>query len=173
MSFPGALLSLTKTSQHVSFLYSLPFLLQVMRLGANSNQLIFQGARVLAFVKVCVMSSKRLQLYNRELVMLSSSSSPLFILILCEKTAGLFFFFAKAQKLSLHQPTGMRATLQIAYGSPASRVRAGDEIALGLCFGEGTYWGGLMLYTPHINKRHSRVKHQYTQTLTEVHDMQL
>jgi len=88
------------------------------------------------------MSSMRLQLYNRGLVTLSSSSSsPLFILILCEKTAGLFLPFAEAQKLSLHQPTGMRAALQIADGNPTSRVRAGDEIALGICFVEGVCWG--------------------------------
>lgn len=60
----------------------------------------------------------------------SSSSSPLFILIFCEQTAGPFFFFL--QELSLQQPTAMRAALQITDGSPASRVRAIDEIELGM-----------------------------------------
>lgn len=39
--------------------------------------------------------------------------------------------------LSLHQPTGMRAELKIADGSPPSGVKAGDEIALGIRFGKG------------------------------------
>lgn len=126
----------------------------MMRIRANSNQLIFHGARVLAFVRSAPQNCMRLQLYKRGLVTLSSSpsssSSPLFILILCEQTAGLFL-----QKLSLRQPKGMRATLKIADGSPASRVRGRDEIALGMRVqGKGGLWLLDDKHTePHIRAR--------------------
>lgn len=99
--FPWCLIILTNTRQHVSFLYSLPSLLQVMmRVRANSNQLIFHGARVLAFVRSAPWNCKRLQLYNRGLVTLSSSSSssssPLFIL----KQLWFFCFFCKSYHYS-------------------------------------------------------------------------
>lgn len=56
------------------------------------------------------------------------------------KQLGFFFL----QKLSLQQPTGMRAALQIADGSPASRVRAKrcdcfGDVSTGVGWGDGYY----------------------------------
>lgn len=65
----------------------------MMRVRANSNQLIFYSTRVPAFVAFASWNSVKMQLYNAGPVALSSTSLP-FILLLCEQTAvGLFFFY--------------------------------------------------------------------------------
>lgn len=109
------------------------------------------------------------QLYNTELVTLSSfssSSSPLFILLLCEQTAGAFFL----QKLSLQQPTGTRALLQIADGSLSSRVRTTDEITFGI-WAQGWSGGGWLLDDKHTEAHicaHNRVQKDMTQNNTSI-----
>lgn len=95
-----------------------------------------------------------------------SFSSPLFILLLCKQTAGLFFL----QKLSLQQPTGTRATLQIADGSLSSRVRTRDEITLGI-WAQGWGGGGWLLDDKHTEAHicaHSRVQKDMTQNNTSI-----
>lgn len=113
----------------------------------------------------------RRQSYNTGLVTLSShssSSSPFIVLLLCKQTAGLFFFFL--QKLSLQQPTGTRATLQIADGSLSSRVRTRDEITLGI-WAQGWSGGGWLLDDKHTEAHicaHNRVQRNMTQNNTSI-----
>lgn len=153
--------------ERVSLYFQL--LLQVMtRISANSNQLIFYSTRVSDLL--CLLhETVRIQSYNTGLVTLSSSlssSSPLFILLLCKQTAGLFFL----QKLSLQQPTGTRATLQIADGSLSSRVRTRDEITLGI-WAHGWSGGGWLLDDKHTEAHicaHKRVQKDMTQNNTSI-----
>lgn len=115
---PWLLIILTKSRQHASLLYSQPALLRaMMRVRANSNQLIFYSTRVPVFVAFASWNCVRMQVYNTGPVTLSSTSLP-FILLLCEQTAvGLFFFFSNSYHYSsleaqkLHSKSLMEAYL--------------------------------------------------------------
>lgn len=167
---PWLLIILTKSRQHASLLYSQPVLLRaMMRVRANSNQLIFYSTRVPVFVAFASWNCVKMQLYNTGPVTLSSTSLP-FILLLCEQTAvGLFFFFLK-QQLSLQQPRGTKATLQITDGSLSSRVRTRDEITLGI-WAQGWSGGGWLLDDKHTEAHicaHNRVQKDMTQNNTSI-----
>lgn len=74
------------------------------------------------------------------------------------------------QKLSLQQPTGTRATLQIADGSLSSRVRTRDEITLGI-WAQGWSGGGWLLDDKHTEPHicaHNRVQKDMTQNNTSI-----
>lgn len=112
---------------------------------ANSNQLIFHSARVLAFVRSALWVVWDCSCTIEGWWRFHPSPPPLPPLhfsfsYFVSKQLGLFYLFFSLQKLSLQQPTGIRAALQTADGSLASRVRGSDEIALGMCAwgGEGT-----------------------------------
>lgn len=113
---PWLLIILTKSRQHASPLYSQPALLRaMMRVWANSNQLIFYSTRVPTFVAFASWSCVRMHLYNTGPVTLSSSSLP-FILLLCEQTAvgGFFcnsYHYSSLQAQKLHSKSLMEAYL--------------------------------------------------------------
>lgn len=99
-------------------LYSQLLLQVMMRISANSNQLIFYSTHVSDLL--CLLhETVRIQSYNTGLVTLSSSfssSSPLFILLLCKQTAGLLFFcknyhYSTLQAQELHFKLLMEAYL--------------------------------------------------------------
>lgn len=93
--------------------------------------------------------------------------SPLHFLFSYFVSKQLGFFL---QKLSLQQPTGTRATLQIADGSLSSRVRTRDEITLGI-WAQGWGGGGWLLDDKHTEAHicaHSRVQKDMTQNNTSI-----
>lgn len=85
-------------------------------------------------------------------------------------SCGSFFFFFLKQQLSLQQPRGTKATLQITDGSLSSRVRTRDEITLGI-WAQGWSGGGWLLDDKHTEAHicaHNRVQKDMTQNNTSI-----
>lgn len=86
------------------------------------------------------------------------------------KQLWVFFSFFFKQQLSLQQPRGTKATLQITDGSLSSRVRTRDEITLGI-WAQGWSGGGWLLDDKHTEAHicaHHRVQKDMTQNNTSI-----